>query len=75
MATLTPERTAEQDLAFGENGKESSTVRVHRQVICLSMMIGRCRECSEDYDITHHPNNYDCPDYKPTALHVFTVEE
>ncbi|MDO8623554.1 MAG: hypothetical protein Q7R52_04880 [archaeon] len=30
---------------------------------CLGHLIkrGQCASCSEDYDISHKPNNYDCP--------------
>jgi len=31
---------------------------------CLNRLLGRCKTiCTRDYNIKHHPNNLDCPDY------------
>lgn len=41
---------------------------------CLNRLIGRCENiinggrCQRDYDITHHPNNYDCRKYHEVNL-------
>lgn len=35
---------------------------------CLYRMIGVCRNCKPDYDPTHHPNNLDCPRYRPVGM-------
>jgi len=40
---------------------------------CLNRLIGRCRDCSEDMDPSHHPNNTDCPMFRPVALLTFEV--
>ena len=49
--------------------------------LCLNQFLGYsttksdpCYGCNRDLDITHHPNNYDCPDYKPIKIHYFYVE-
>jgi len=38
---------------------------------CLYRMIGQCKNCTPDYDRSHHPNNYDCPKFH--ALGVMNV--
>ena len=41
---------------------------------CLNRLIGRCKKlCKQDYDISHHPNNYDCKDYQEVNLITFEV--
>ncbi|NMB66674.1 hypothetical protein GYA25_01285 [Candidatus Woesearchaeota archaeon] len=42
---------------------------------CLNRFLARCKNCSEDYDITHHPNNYDCPFYKEIKLSVYKIKQ
>jgi len=34
---------------------------------CLNRFLGRCKGCIEDYE-NHHPNNYDCRDYKEIKI-------
>ena len=41
--------------------------------ICVNRFIGNCPECKRDYNLNHHPNNYDCPGYKEMNLRVFNV--
>ncbi len=43
--------------------------------VCINRWLGRCPDCIEDYDPNHHPNNLDCPSYKPITVHYFNVEE
>ena len=43
--------------------------------MCLNYFLGFCKNCVEDRDPTHHPNNFDCPRYKEIALRVFSVSE
>ncbi|MCK4966913.1 hypothetical protein KAS50_07770 [bacterium] len=33
-----------------------------------------CEKCSHDVDENHHPNNGDCPDYKPIEVFVIDVK-
>jgi hypothetical protein len=41
---------------------------------CLNRLIGGCKNiCQSDYDISHHPNNYDCKDYHEIPILEFTV--
>jgi hypothetical protein len=40
---------------------------------CLYRLIGRCKHCMIDENISHHPNNFDCPNFK--AIGVFVVEK
>jgi len=35
---------------------------------CLNRFLGRCQGCIEDYNEGHHPNNYDCRDYKEIKI-------
>ena len=35
---------------------------------CFYRLIRRCEDCTEDYDESHHPNNYDCPFYKEVII-------
>jgi len=35
---------------------------------CLYRLIGRCKNCTIDEDTSHHPNNYDCPNFKPIGI-------
>lgn len=32
---------------------------------CLYRVIRQCPNCTEDFDQSHHPNNYDCPKFHP----------
>lgn len=41
---------------------------------CLNRIIGRCRDCREDYS-DNHPNNLDCLRYQGVKMHVFNVQE
>jgi len=42
--------------------------------ICFNQFLGNCLKCTRDLDTTHHPNNYDCPRYKPIYLETFEVK-
>ena len=42
---------------------------------CLNRVLGRCKKCIRDCDINHHPNNYDCPNYKPIKLQIYEVKD
>ncbi len=42
---------------------------------CLNRLLGRCQNCTEDYDTTHHPNNYDCPWYKEVKILTHEIIE
>jgi len=42
---------------------------------CLNRFLGRCSNCSRDYNENHHPNNLDCPNYVPLELLVAKVKE
>ena len=43
---------------------------------CLHRLVGQCKECISDLDISHHPNNYDCPDYiKVTIIKQEVIEK
>ena len=44
-------------------------------IACINRMTGRCPDCKRDYNTTHHPNNLDCPNYKPIVLRTFEVKE
>ena len=33
--------------------------------ICKGQVLGQCPNCKYDVDPQHHPNNFDCPKYKP----------
>ncbi len=46
---------------------------------CLNRLIGICEiinnggECKQDYDTSHHPNNYDCVNYQEANVLEFHV--
>jgi len=42
---------------------------------CLNRLIDKCVNCKKDYDINHHPNNYDCKDYKEVKIIIFEVKD
>lgn len=74
MKSLTLEEGIGEDLASA-NETETSSLGIFRKVTCLNRLIGRCTHCKEDYDIAHHPNNYDCNGYHPVNLFIFEVAE
>ena len=43
--------------------------------VCVNKFLGRCPACVEDYDINHHPNNFDCDSHYPIKAIFFEVEE
>ena len=45
------------------------------ELVCLNRLIGKCSNCTPDYDSNHHPNNYDCPGYRPTGLILVNIVE
>ena len=51
-------------------GNESSIFKT-----CLNRFLGQCKGCDRDYNIEHHPNNYDCPRHIPFSLLIFDVKE
>ena len=42
---------------------------------CINRVLGRCKGCEIDYNIDHHPNNYDCPYHIPVILIIVDVKE
>jgi len=42
---------------------------------CFWRFIGVCKNCTCDYDKTHHPNNKDCPRYREFELTIYEVKE
>ena len=50
-------------------------MNIENKVICLNRFLGRCKDCSEDYNVNHHPNNYDCRDYKELRIVIFEVKK
>lgn len=44
-------------------------------ITCLNRWLGRCRNCSPDFDPTHFPNNYHCPEFKAIHIRYFEVRE
>jgi hypothetical protein len=42
--------------------------------ICLLHFLGRCKQCTPDFDKSHHPNNYDCKSFIPLALITMEVK-
>jgi len=45
------------------------------KVVCLNLLLGLCPNCKDDTDITHHPNNYDCPRFKFAVVYVLEVTD
>ena len=44
------------------------------EVICLGQFLNYCK-CEYDIDPKHHPNNLDCPEYKPVTVRYFRAEK
>ena len=42
---------------------------------CLNRLLKKCRNCIIDYDTAHHPNNLDCPMYRPMSIKIIEVKE
>ena len=42
---------------------------------CLNKFLGYCKHCSYDVDTSHHPNNFDCPKFKPMGCVYITLEQ
>ena len=42
---------------------------------CLYRFLGNCKNCKEDYDPRHKPNNYDCPRYHEIQILTFEVKK
>lgn len=40
---------------------------------CVNRVIGRCPDCVKDVDDSHHPNNKDCPWYRPIRMAIVDV--
>jgi len=45
------------------------------KVVCLNHLLGLCKDCSDDTDISHHPNNYDCSRFKLAVIYVIEIKE
>lgn len=41
---------------------------------CLHRFLNNCKNCTEDYDPNHHPNNLDCQRYREILVCLFTIE-
>lgn len=46
---------------------------VEHKRVCINKFLGRCPDCIPDDNPHHHPNNLDCPKYKPTTIIYFYV--
>lgn len=42
-------------------------------IICINRFLGRCPDCTVDFDPAHHPNNFDCPFFRPFFFRQFMV--
>jgi hypothetical protein len=42
---------------------------------CLHRLFGECKECKKDYNLQHHPNNYDCGSYQEINMLVFKIKD
>jgi len=43
--------------------------------ICFHKFLGKCPKCEIDYNLEHHPNNFDCAGYKPFKILIVDVKE
>ena len=46
-------------------------MKLEKEIVCLRS----CEKCIRDLCTEHHPNNYDCPNFKPIPLRTFYVQE
>jgi len=51
-------------------GRQYFKMDLEEKIICLHQLYKECK-CEEDTDETHHPNNYDCPEYFPVVVRYF----
>ena len=42
---------------------------------CLHRLLNHCPNCTEDTDIEHFPNNWNCPRFKPIGMLEVTPKE
>ena len=42
--------------------------------MCVHGMLGDCPKCLFDMDTSHHPNNMDCPRFKPLGFLFIKIE-
>ena len=40
---------------------------------CFNRFLGNCTGCKRDYNLNHHPNNIDCPNYKKMKILIIEV--
>jgi hypothetical protein len=48
---------------------------LEKRITCLNRYLGRCKDCKEDYDKSHYPNNYDCKNYMEIFVYTIKIEE
>ena len=50
------------------------TKEATQNITCRNRFLGNCPNCEKDYNPDHHPNNEDCPNYKPIIVRYFNVK-
>lgn len=48
-------------------------MEIEKRVTCFNRYSGICKNCTEDYDTAHHPNNYDCKRYLEMPVYEVRV--
>lgn len=43
--------------------------------ICFNKFLGRCPKCDIDFNLEHHPNNFDCNGFKPFKVLMVDVKK
>ena len=47
---------------------------IEEKITCMHRFCKDCTRCKEDYDLNHHPNNKDCPNYTEVKVHLYEVK-
>ena len=46
-----------------------------KKVGCANKFLGNCPKCIYDVDENHHPNNLECPNYRPMGYLLLVLEQ
>jgi len=45
------------------------------KVGCRNKFLGLCPKCVYDVDMSHHPNNLECPRYRPMGYLLLVINQ
>lgn len=41
---------------------------------CFRRVFNICPKCKRDFDLSHYPNNFDCPYFQPFKMVVYDIQ-